>query len=49
MAARDRLRTELVAQALRIAREAAAGVGEADNDRIVAGIVNQIERGEDRA
>jgi F-type H+-transporting ATPase subunit b len=49
MAARDRLRTELVAQALRIAREAAAGVGSADNDRIVAGIVNQIERGEDRA
>jgi F-type H+-transporting ATPase subunit b len=49
MAARDRLRTELVAQALRIAREAAAGVGAAENDRIVAGIVNQIERGEDRA
>lgn len=49
MAARDRVRAELVAQALRIAREAAAGVGSADNDRIVAGIVNQIERGEDRA
>jgi F-type H+-transporting ATPase subunit b len=49
MAARDRLRTELVSQALRIAREAATGVGSADNDRIVAGIVNQIERGEDRA
>jgi F-type H+-transporting ATPase subunit b len=48
MAARDRVRAELVAQALRIAREAAAGVGSADNDRIVAGIVNQIERGEDR-
>jgi F0F1-type ATP synthase membrane subunit b/b' len=49
MAARDRLRAELVAQALRIAREAAAGVGSADNDRIVAGIVSQIERDGDRA
>jgi F-type H+-transporting ATPase subunit b len=49
MAARDRLRAELIAQALRIAREGAAGVGSADNDRIMAGIVNQIERDGDRA
>ncbi len=44
-AARDRLRSELIAQALRIAREAAAGVDPAANARIVGGIINQIERG----
>jgi F0F1-type ATP synthase membrane subunit b/b' len=42
--AHDRLREELLRQALRIAREAAAGVDDATNERLIGGVLGTIER-----
>jgi F-type H+-transporting ATPase subunit b len=44
-AARDRLREEILDKALQIARDSAAAVDDATNERLVAGVVAGIERG----
>jgi len=45
LSARELLREELLTKALQLARESAAGMPEADNARLVAQVVESLERG----